>query len=353
MKLQSLIVLLFVNANIVFSQAVVGKEELKKKQEEKVVSKPPSFDSTKTFEEQYKSENQYQFIGLQLFLPPVINPDAEPILFSKQGNGVVKGNRYYTIVDILQGDIIGQLKQKDVTNQCGYRFKDINFLQRKDMVIYVVYVLKDNNKKDSLNNTPLYWIVCRSKQPPYICSDLSPFIAVPYFEKQKQVYKNQHVINLYDKSKWLCKEVSILKNKNKNCQDSAYDVFGLLVNEKGNQILLTTHSDSLGRSFITEKEYIWLDNADRNEREQLYKTLNEKQEKRKSECVKKFGQHFGELVAQDKIEIGMTTEMCKTAWGAPWNISKIKTSAEKKEIWFYNWKYSLHFENGKLIKIEH
>src|ERR1017187_3098741 len=113
MKLISLIVLLFVNDSFIFSQVATGKEE-------KGVMKPPAYDSTKAFEEQYKPENQYQFIGLQLFLPPIVNPEAGPIVFAKYGNGL-KGNKYYTIIDILQGDAIEQLKQKNLINQCGNR----------------------------------------------------------------------------------------------------------------------------------------------------------------------------------------------------------------------------------------
>ena len=183
------------------SQVTSGKEELKKKQEEKSVLKPPSYDSTKTLEEQYKLANQYQFIGLQLFLPPVVNPEAGPILFSKHSNSLTKGNKYYTIIDILQGDAIEQLKQKNLINQCGYRYKDFNSPQWKEMIIYTVFVLKDNNKNDSLNNAPLYWVVSQSKIPPYTCSYFNSFITVSYFEKQKQLYLHQNVINLSDKCK--------------------------------------------------------------------------------------------------------------------------------------------------------
>src|ERR1035437_9561334 len=236
--------------DFLYSQVTIGKEEFEKKQEEKGILKPPAYDSTKTLEEQFKLENQYQFIGLQLLLPPVTNPEMGPIVFSKNSSGFGKGNKYYTIIDILQGDIAEQLKQKKAVNQCGSRYKDFNSFQWKDLIKFVVFILKDNNKNDSLNNTPLYWIVSQSKTPPYSYSYFNSFITVPYFVKQKQLYENQDVIILSDKSKWFCKEVAILKNKNIESQDSTYDILCLLKNEKGKELKLLPPSvvDKLGRS---------------------------------------------------------------------------------------------------------
>jgi hypothetical protein len=337
--------LLFIASNFIYAQVTFAAKE------EKVYVKPPGYDSTKTFEEQYTLANQYQFIGLQLFLPPVINPEIGPIAFSKKGSDFEKGNRSYTITDILKGNAIAELKQKKVVNLCGYKFKDLNSSVWQDMIIHAVFVLKDNNKHDTLNNAPIYWVVCENKQAPYCSSYFNSFISNPYFEKQKQLFQNQAVIKLNDKSKWLCKEVTLLKSKGSNNQDSTYDVMCLLKNDKGEQLQLRPPSEKYGRSFITEKQYIWLDHANRNEKEELIKAENERVEKHKTECISKFGQRKGALVAQNKIEVGMTEEMCQTAWGMPWDISKTKTSTTTKELWFYNWKYNLYFENKVLVKI--
>lgn len=346
MKLKSLIVLLFVNVNLLFSQAITGKDE-------KGVLKPTVYDSTQTLEEQYKPENQYEFIGLQLFLPPVINPEAGPVLFSKQSEDPVKGNKYFTVIDILQGDALAQLKQKNVINQCGYRYKDLSSPLWKEMIIHAVFVLRDNSRKDSANVPPLYWVVSQSKIRPYSNSYFNSFISIPYFEKQKQLFQGQEVIYLSDKSKWLCKDVTLLKSLDTESQDSIYNVFCLLANNKSEQMQLRPPSEKFGRSFITAKEYDRLDHANRNQKEEMIKAENDRKEKRRAECISKFGPHKGPLIAQNKIETGMTTEMCKAAWGAPWDISITKPSSAGKEIWFYNWKYILHFEKGILVKIEH
>ncbi len=353
-KLLCSLLLLSAVTNSLFSQTPAGKEEFEKKQKEKTVIKPPAYDSTETLEEQYKLENQYQFIGLQLYLPPIINPEAGPIVFSKAGNGL-KGNKNYTIIDILQGNPEEQLQKKNAVIQSGYRYKQFNSPQWKDLIVFVVFVLRDNNNKDSLNSALLYWVVSQSKTPPYSNSYFNSFIAIPYLVKQKQLYENQEVIKISDKSKWICSEAAVLKNWNTDIKDSTYEILCQLKNDKGIQILMKppTNLDKLGRSFMTEKEFIRLDHADRNQKEAMYKAESEKKEKHKAECINKFGQHFGELAAQGNIEIGMTADMCKAAWGAPWNNDKATNSKGTIEHWFYNWKYKLYFENGILVKIEH
>jgi hypothetical protein len=331
---------LFVLSNF-YSQVTDAKKEAVRKQVKKTFLRPPSYDSTKTLEEQFKFENRYQFIGLQLFLPPVVNPETGPVVFS-ENNSNIKKESYFTITDVLGPEFIEQLKQKKAVNLCGYKFKDLNSSSWKEIIIHAIFVLREDNKSDSL-----YWIVCESKQSPYSCSNFNSFIPLPYFEKQKQVYQKQSVINLTDKSKWFCKEVTLLKDKDRGCQDSTYQVFCLLTNEKSEQINRSI-SDRSSNDLITEKEYIWLDHANKNQKNKLLKERNEVREKRKAECISKFGQHYGTLIAQGKIEAGMTTDMCKEAWGAPWNISETGT----KEIWFYNWKYNLLFENKILVKIK-
>jgi hypothetical protein len=346
------IVLLFAVTNSIYSQVSGTKKESEKKQEEKVVQRPSVYDSTKTLEEQYTVENQYQYIGLKLFIPPVISPEDGPLVFSKDGSGFERGNRYYTIIDILKGDAVMQLKQKKVINLCGYQYKDLNSPLWKELVVHVIFVLRDNSKSDSLI-APLYWVVCESKAAPYSSSYFNSFVSVPYFEKQKQLFENQDVINLSDKSKWLCNEVTLLRSKDDTGQDSTYNVFCWLVNENSKRIQRRPPSEKYGRTFITEKEYIRLDHANRNQKEELLKAENDRKEKYKAECISKFGQQKGELITQGKIEVGMTSEMCKVAWGAPWDISKKAIPSGIKEIWFYNWKYNLHFEKGVLVNIEH
>ena len=68
-------------------------------------------------------------------------------------------------------------------------------------------------------------------------------------------------------------------------------------------------------------------------------------------CINKYGNEKGKLIANGKVTIGMTKEMCKDAWGTPIDLHKTTTKIGTDEHWYYSWKYSLHFENGLLIRI--
>jgi hypothetical protein len=69
-------------------------------------------------------------------------------------------------------------------------------------------------------------------------------------------------------------------------------------------------------------------------------------------CIIRFGQTFGELIAQGKVKIGMTTTMCKEAWGEPYDKSKTTTGSGVTEVWYYGWNKSLYFTNNILTRIE-
>jgi len=347
MKIKLILIISFLLVgSCLYSQDTTSREE-------KTFLKPASYDSTKTLEDQFESQNRFQFIGLQLYLPVVIDAFNGPILFAKHNKGTEKGNKNYTVTDVLTEDSISILKHNNVSCFCGFRFKNLDSLKLQDLIIYGIFVLRENGKLDSLNSSPVYWIVTQRKQAPFSCSYFNSFISLPYYEKLKRIYKNQEVIVISDKSKWLCKNVNLFKTFDYDCKDTIFDVFCVLENLRGEQMRLRPSSDKYGRNFMTVKEYDWLDHANRNEKEIMLKAEQYEKEKFLTECSEKFGKQNGELVAASKIAIGMTTEMCKAAWGTPWNISKITTLLGTKETWSYNWKYNLTFENGKLIKIEH
>ena len=70
-------------------------------------------------------------------------------------------------------------------------------------------------------------------------------------------------------------------------------------------------------------------------------------------CISHFGQDFGKSIAEGKVKIGMTTEMCKSAWGEPYNINKTTDAKGIYEIWWYfgGLQKFLTFTNGVLVKI--
>ena len=217
------------------------------------------------------------------------------------------------------------------------------------------------------------------------------FILVPYFVKQQNIFTNKYLIyddvkedwgsylnpvleendtrflikyegdngemdssykkvNVEYGSKWLCSAVTLLK--------PSYDIYYILKNDKDEQITLPNLD-----GFITEEDYLKriadkkLQSQQLNAKQKLERLQREENErkvveKRKAECISLFGQPNGILIAQGKVKINMTKDMCKYAWGVPFWTSKTTTVYGTFEDWYYWLGYSLHFENGLLIRIE-
>ena len=62
----------------------------------------------------------------------------------------------------------------------------------------------------------------------------------------------------------------------------------------------------------------------------------------------KYGNKYGPLVEQNKIQIGMTKEMVEDSWGKPNDINRTVGSWGVHEQWIYDSGRYLYFENGKL-----
>ncbi|MEI7510380.1 MAG: hypothetical protein WCJ62_13060, partial [Flavobacterium sp.] len=212
-------------------------------------------------------------------------------------------------------------------------------------------------------------------------ADPYKFILVPYFVKQKQLYDKKIFIALTciheevnkavdiqtnsqiiikPLSKWTC-EVNLLKNINSY---KGYEISYIFRNELNQTFLVDIpRQGSNCLHFILEDEYLAQEKEKQlKSAEQIAQKKKEEQDKIEKEriskqihyqyCIEKFGQTKGELIAQGKVVIGMTTEMCEVAWGKPIDISKTTTKYASLENWYYGWKYSLYFENGYLIRIE-
>ena len=288
-------------------------------------------------------------------------------------------NKYYTIIDVVYGDNLRAIWQnfRSVLSISNNNNEKI-FVDRKGFFTtdepQILFILNDDKSGDTL-----------------YCKSLNKFILVPYFVKQKQLFQNKKLIyddkktdwgayknsNLeeYDTrfiikyeddngkenstgkkvlivpgSTWLCTDVTLLK--------PTYKINYILKNDKEEQVALTNlegfieESAYLKRELNKKLKYQQL--LAKQKQQKLYKDENERKaaEKLKIECSKLFGQQNGDLIAQGKVKLNMTKEMCKYAWGAPLWSHKTTNVYGTHEDWYYRLGYSLHFENGILKRIE-
>jgi len=77
----------------------------------------------------------------------------------------------------------------------------------------------------------------------------------------------------------------------------------------------------------------------------------ERTAKRKQELLAKYPADIVEKILNHKVQIGMTMEMCREAWGYPYGgKTSVTNSLGTAETWFYG-SSSLTFVNGKLRSI--
>ena len=73
---------------------------------------------------------------------------------------------------------------------------------------------------------------------------------------------------------------------------------------------------------------------------------------RRNKYVKKYGKEYGEIIANYRVRIGMTKEMCEDSWGKPESINRTTNAYGTSEQWVYGGGNYLYFDNGKLTSIQ-
>jgi hypothetical protein len=196
-------------------------------------------------------------------------------------------------------------------------------------------------------------------------------------------------VNLTQYSKWLCSDVTLLKRNQVYTAQyikehawekgveyfNSYDIFYILKNDMGETIALNNINNLLQEDllnedyrdhdgcFILEKDYITRQANKKlqaqqldakQKQEELLQKQNEESEiaKRKTECINKFGNENGTLIADGKVAIGMNKEMCKYSWGDPLWTDKTITEQTVYEKWHYGYGYILNFIDDKLTVIK-
>ena len=133
----------------------------------------------------------------------------------------------------------------------------------------------------------------------------------------------------------------------------------------------TTESDTLCVLPVGEQQLMLKSEADvliakfKYEEEQNALAEKKRQTQYKNDIIKKYGEKYGSLIAQGKICVGMTQEMCIEAKGTPCKKNKSSDKYGTIEVWTYDclgvewaWKLGLSanytfvtFKNGKITDI--
>jgi len=210
---------------------------------------------------------------------------------------------------------------------------------------------------------------------------IEPFILLSYYKKQKSKYVGKYFIANYEEyqaiqqildintgeeikienlSEWKCTGLEFLNTSNKYLQ-----LFLIFQNKNINTIKVRIRKEDRYennlevKSFIEKNEYLTqiklakLAKAERQRLDGLEKEKRKKNEKeRQKNILSKYGTFYGNLILENKVQLGMTKEMCELSWGYPVDINRTTVSGLVHEQWVYSYKNYLYFENGKLTAIQ-
>lgn len=261
--------------------------------------------------------------------------------------------KYFSIIDIQGNENFSKNEFK--------KLEDIN-----DDLISLKIKLRNES-----NNDTLYWIVER------LMSFGEPFFLVPYFEKQRNMYLNQNLVlrynninnlnleNLIDVNTgelvtikygevWTCNDVSFVDSK-----DHFYlKVFYFLKN--GNREVKIELESNLIRDYFMLESDFKKQELDKQKKEE--QRIKEEQELKKiqqqekinftNDCIAKWGQKNDTYIADGKVVLGMSKEMCVAAWGNPILINRTLIHGLTSEQWVYGYGTYLYFDNGVLTAIQ-
>lgn len=300
------------------------------------------------FAEKQCDEDEYykRYNGLKIYYPTYSNEyKRNSILFFKKTDKIEIlnwsqiGNKYFTIISINPF-----LDESEIYNKAKSNLS-------KDFYADILFELKDN-----ISNETIY--VFESQYNPQ-------FILVPYFEKMKEKINGKTFIaisdfnaiknpvskidySLYiDKGTEWKAELTLLRKKDLKTED---------IDENNDQetllaVLLSNEKDKV--IFDLEGSRWHFENVllSKNDFEKQKSTNATKNKLEENVLIKKYGEKFGKLVYQKKLEIGMSKEMCSDVCGITLNKKKVKNANGEIEIWVYTGILKLYFKNGKLSEI--
>jgi len=207
-----------------------------------------------------------------------------------------------------------------------------------------------------------------------------PFIVNGYLIKSKKLYLNKTFVPsselstteintgeniiLTTKEKWKCIDVTFVDMpKDWNLETHYYVPVLILKNNENKEIMVNFSKiennvyifdwDKFIKisSFYNEEEFKML-NYTKQQKDNLILKKKKQEDELKISNISKYGENYGKFINEKKVIIGMSEEMCEKAWGMPINKEKLTINEGTFDVYQYDYKTFLYFENGilKIIK---
>ncbi|HXD93980.1 MAG TPA: hypothetical protein VNX01_12265 [Bacteroidia bacterium] len=269
---------------------------------------------------------------------------------------------YVTDYDYLSGKLFEIIDLIDNTNNLKYRGTNENG---------VFFKLRNTE-----NNEIIYYVLFKEGKD-FVST--GPWICMGYYEKFKQFYKNKTYIvqknltDLYEINTGklvscnvnevvTCSDVTLLDLKTKNLaalciifQKSSSDEIAVSSQWgplKAGEVFNFAEKGSFKRLDAVINDY---KKAEQEQTQQIKQeiAIEQAQQNETNALIKKYGKNFGTKIARGEVEIGMTKNMCREAWGEPERKLETKVANGTTEKWFYPQARFLYFVGDKLNSLQY
>lgn len=179
----------------------------------------------------------------------------------------------------------------------------------------------------------------------------TPFIILGYFDKLKQKYigrdyKPDFMANLFNL------ETNTLVRQ--NIPDSLHCIDLTILDKQWNPVAFI-FQDADSTKYYAELENV-VDRGHGFRDLAEYRAVELECQQREAEhrraMISKYGSTNGTLIAEGRVRIGFTKQMCIDAWGEPKKKNKTTTRYGTREQWVYSANSYLYFEGNKLTTIQ-
>lgn len=347
----------------------------------------------------YNIGGYYESLATFVYKPNLTNVSGYGEDFKIASHGDEIYNQYYEVINILPdaNNVLKGLNIKD------YSYNE-NVLKNYQKSIVANGDCYEDKSRTNIVRTkyPMFILKNESSGDTIYCSNAAPFIVNGNFEKLKKVYTNIVFVNqkndytdldinsgkeimISSESKWICKEISLMEQISKNFDPRGKSIYLILKSQNAENVEIAINTKKIlnnepieNKRWITDNEFATilkkLNQTQIAESKRKENELNEQKlriqkeneadavakAKFKKECIAKYGQNYGTLISQRKVEIGMGAELCQLSWGKPTSIKKITDESGITEIWLYDKSFYvflnktnlLYFKNGILKRVE-
>lgn len=182
-----------------------------------------------------------------------------------------------------------------------------------------------------------------------IWPDKISYVILGYYEKNRKKFLNKKYKPLKDNQKIFRRHDNMLMYNNLPDTLKVTDV--VFLDQQWSPMALTLIGNDSVEYYIkiNDVEYSLIDIAEKEKWDAL-KSVHENENLNR--MIRKYGKSNGTLIAQGKVKIGFTKQMCIDAWGEPIKINTTTNRYSKSEQWVYGGDCYLYFENGKLVTIQ-